>query len=64
MVRALKDTEKALKSAAPERKGSVVEGTLRVETPDTVSMLLLFMVGMGRGASTAPAPPPPVDKPG
>jgi hypothetical protein len=62
VVRALKDTEKALKRAAPERKGSVVEGTLRVETPDTVSMLVLFM--MPRAAGKAPPPPPPVDKPG
>jgi hypothetical protein len=61
MVRSLKDTEKALKSAKAERKGSVVEGTLRVETPDTISMLFLFL--MPRGAAKPPSPPPPVDKP-
>jgi hypothetical protein len=55
MVRSLKDLETSLKTAAPQRKGSVVVGTLRVKTADPVGGLLLLL--MPRGGSSSSKPP-------
>jgi hypothetical protein len=60
MVRSLKDLETSLKTAAPQRKGSVVVGTLRVKTADPVGGLLLLLMPRGTGKSSSK---PPEDKP-